>query len=247
LSRDRGNCSDHCHHNLPAAAIVATVKEKAMIGTRWVGARWLSAMIVAVVGAGSASAALPPPTLRLEALKVTNSLATLRRPEPPNLGEYVVDRAALLRLGKALFWDEQLGSDGMACASCHYHAGADARSKNQLNPGFRSEAVPGGDTSFGNGPLAVPGAPAFGPNYQLTSADFPFHRLSNPDDRTSAVLSDTNDIVSSQGVFAAGSQGSGSPTTWATRRLPVCSASAKRASGTSSRATPPPPSTRSST
>jgi cytochrome c peroxidase len=26
-------------------------------------------------------------------------------------------------LGKALFWDVSVGSDGMACASCHFHAG----------------------------------------------------------------------------------------------------------------------------
>jgi len=37
-------------------------------------------------------------------------------------------------LGKALFWDTAIGSDGQACASCHFHAGADSRSKNQLNP-----------------------------------------------------------------------------------------------------------------
>lgn len=30
-------------------------------------------------------------------------------------------------LGKALFWDMMLGEEGMACATCHHHAGADAR------------------------------------------------------------------------------------------------------------------------
>lgn len=30
-----------------------------------------------------------------------------------------------ITLGKALFWDIQAGSDGMACASCHFAAGAD--------------------------------------------------------------------------------------------------------------------------
>ena len=31
----------------------------------------------------------------------------------------------------------QVGSDGVqACASCHFHAGADNRSKNQVNPGL---------------------------------------------------------------------------------------------------------------
>ena len=36
-------------------------------------------------------------------------------------------------LGKALFWDMQVGSDGIqACATCHFQAGADVRSKNQV-------------------------------------------------------------------------------------------------------------------
>ena len=40
----------------------------------------------------------------------------------------VVDEAKAIALGKALFWDVNVGSDGMACASCHFHAGADAAS-----------------------------------------------------------------------------------------------------------------------
>jgi cytochrome c peroxidase len=32
-------------------------------------------------------------------------------------------RQTAIALGKALFWDRQLGSDGQACASCHFHAG----------------------------------------------------------------------------------------------------------------------------
>ena len=43
----------------------------------------------------------------------------------------------LLRLGKAFFWDQQVGSDGQACGSCHFEAGADRRAKNQLNPDTR--------------------------------------------------------------------------------------------------------------
>src|SRR4051812_2055228 len=54
------------------------------------------------------------------------SLKTVTVPEPPNLGDFVQDRAAAIRLGKALFWDVQASSDSMtACASCHFHAGAD--------------------------------------------------------------------------------------------------------------------------
>jgi cytochrome c peroxidase len=39
----------------------------------------------------------------------------------------VVDKNMAIALGKALFWDMNVGSDGQACASCHFHAGADAR------------------------------------------------------------------------------------------------------------------------
>src|SRR4051812_12389677 len=64
------------------------------------------------------------------------SLKRLKVPEPPNLDEFVKNRAAAITLGKALFWDQQVGSDGVqACASCHFHAGADAREKNTVNPG----------------------------------------------------------------------------------------------------------------
>ena len=47
-------------------------------------------------------------------------------PLPPNLGDFIRDKQAALRLGKALFWDMQVGSDGVqACASCHFEGGAD--------------------------------------------------------------------------------------------------------------------------
>lgn len=125
---------------------------------------------------------------------------------PANLGDFVQDETALLKLGKALFWDMQLGSDGIqSCASCHFHAGADNRSKNQIGPGLLATPK---DTGFS----ALLGS---GPNYQLTAADFPFRKLSNPNCRVdavvsaqcpagpSALLSDTNDVASSQGVFSS--------------------------------------------
>ena len=56
-----------------------------------------------------------------------SSLARASRPEPSNLGSFVQDRGAAIALGKALFWDMRVGSDAKtACASCHFHAGADA-------------------------------------------------------------------------------------------------------------------------
>ncbi|MEQ1631933.1 MAG: cytochrome c peroxidase [Planctomycetota bacterium] len=46
------------------------------------------------------------------------------------LDAIVKDRKAAIALGKALFWDVRVGSDGQtACATCHYSAGADARNK----------------------------------------------------------------------------------------------------------------------
>jgi cytochrome c peroxidase len=82
----------------------------------------------------------------------------------PLSAEIVKDQTALLRLGKALFWDMQVGSDGIqSCATCHFSAGADIRTRNQISPNlsdanFKHNAVGpppsgsglGGDALFGN-------------------------------------------------------------------------------------------------
>lgn len=105
-------------------------------------------------------------------------------PEPSTLGAYVVNRTAAVQLGKALFWDEQAGSDGtQACASCHFNAGADNRVNNTLDPGK--------DGVFN----VTPGA-----NGTTTAADYPFHKLANVNTRT-PVLSDKDDVHGSQGVY----------------------------------------------
>ncbi len=142
-----------------------------------------------------------------------DSLATVPVPEPVNLADFVKNRQAAIELGKALFWDMQAGSDGQACASCHFHAGADSRVKNQLNPGLPGVIDPTGvanpDKHFGNPNVndqitsvtasgAVPG-----PNYTLNGLDFPFHQLVDELDRNSAIIYTTNDITSSQGTFGA--------------------------------------------
>ena len=111
------------------------------------------------------------------------SLKTVPVPEPANLGDFVKDRQAAIRLGKALFWDMQVGSDGMtACASCHFSSGmADTRSLNSLSPGLKritTTGAPNPDVTFYKN---------LGPNGQLSATDFPFFPLSN-------------DVVSSQGV-----------------------------------------------
>lgn len=120
------------------------------------------------------------------------SLKTVEIPPVWGLENLVRDKMAVIALGKALFWDAKVGSDGQACASCHFHAGTDSRLKNQLNPGQR-----GGDNLFNR--TATGGG---GPNYTLKPADFPFLRLLNPLDRNSKVLFETNDVYGSQGTFS---------------------------------------------
>jgi cytochrome c peroxidase len=111
--------------------------------------------------------------------------------DPQIAAIFINDRQAAIQLGKALFWDMQVGSDGVqACASCHFHAGADPRFTNQLSPGLL-----GGDEVFGNQDFSL-----FGPNYSLLPSDFPFHERVAQDDQDALVLRDTNDVVSSQGV-----------------------------------------------
>lgn len=57
-------------------------------------------------------------------------------PKVTNVGQ----KETLQVLGKALFWDMQVGGDGIqACASCHFNAGADNRVVNQINPGLNNQ------------------------------------------------------------------------------------------------------------
>lgn len=131
-------------------------------------------------------------------------------PEPANLLRFIKDKPAAIRLGKALFWDMQVGSDGVqACASCHFRAGADSRLKNQLNPGP--------DTIFGNNSTVLnnvrtPTNPRLAPNYTLQSFDFPLFKpvpevarlaidpATGFTNDTVTLLQDTNDVVGSQGI-----------------------------------------------
>jgi cytochrome c peroxidase len=127
------------------------------------------------------------------------SLKTVSIPGPSaqELSNIVLDKQAALVLGKAFFWDMQFGSDGVtACATCHFTAGSDNRWINQINPGFRrvdGNGNPSPDSNTFQSPL--------GPNHQLTAADFPLHKLSDPNNPNSGVSSDNNNIVGSQGVY----------------------------------------------
>ena len=110
------------------------------------------------------------------------SLKSIPVPKPANLDTYVKDAQALIVLGKSLFWDMQTGSDGRtACASCHFHAGADHRAQNQLA-------------------TAAGAASAVIPNRTLTPDDFPFHKLANPGNNRSAAVADARQIAGSAGI-----------------------------------------------
>jgi len=118
-------------------------------------------------------------------------------------------KKAFQQLGKLLFWDQSVGSKGQACASCHFHAGADNRTKNQLNPdllrvrndregnilGFHNaESVP--DTTFQTRQ----------PNRALRPGDFPFIKtiqevIHAPGGIIAPYPGNSNDIASSQGVL----------------------------------------------
>jgi hypothetical protein len=94
---------------------------------------------------------VPEPMAAFSAAPIPGSQTNLNF--QPLTSQFVKDQTALIRLGKALFWDMQTGSDGlMACASCHYNAGVDIRSKNQVSPGLADTNFPGGDKIFGNSP-----------------------------------------------------------------------------------------------
>ena len=174
-------------------------KMKEELGMRATLAR-CSALIVlgwlgAILGAGGAAAQVPP-------------LSTVPVPRP-DLSEFIRDAQAAKVLGKALFWDMQVGSDGVqACGTCHFRAGADPRKKNQVSPGllrvtFRKDGtvVAAPDLTFSQQ----------GPNDTLTATDFPFRKLTDPSNRESRIRSDSNNVVSSQGVHYAIYGAGGSP------------------------------------
>jgi len=137
----------------------------------------------------------PPPAADLPSLP--GDLRAVPVPMPSNLDDFVKDRAVAVALGKALFWDMQVGSDGVqACASCHFRAGADPRSKNQVSPGLKH--VPDADLAYATGA---------GPNHQLEAADFPLTRLAAPGARGALDASaDSGDVVSSQGIHLPGAE-----------------------------------------
>ncbi|MGI9510925.1 MAG: cytochrome-c peroxidase [Geminicoccaceae bacterium] len=133
-------------------------------------------------------------------------------PLPPDLDRFVRDRKAATVLGKALFFDMALGSDGVqACASCHFHAGADNRIKNQLSPALLSvlEQRQGDVIGFSRAAEDPDGIFQLGgPNYTLRREDFPFVRdigvganVVKRNGQVRPAPGNSNETASSQGVF----------------------------------------------
>ena len=146
-----------------------------------------SALTAAVMLMGSVVA---PPA-------AADEISSLRgkRPNLPDFGDIVANRTNLRILGKAWFWDATVGSDGFACATCHFHAGADIRITNQYNPGGTDSNT----FQFDNDHEV---------NQTATADQFPFFRLDpntplnesdlrNPDN----VILDGDDRFSSNGTF----------------------------------------------
>ena len=136
----------------------------------------ITSLVMVIIFAGnSVSAQLAP----------FGPLSSVSVPRPDNINNFIKDKTAAIALGKTLFWDMQVGSDGIqSCASCHFNAGADSRSKNQITPGS-------------NNSFDIAG----GANYQLLPGDYPFHQLENVEDRSATVRRSGDEVTSSQGVF----------------------------------------------
>ena len=138
-------------------------------------------------------------------------LSGVRVPLPPDLEKYIASRERAIALGKALFWDMQVGSDGRtACATCHWHAGSDMRLKNSVHPG-----APG--SNFGpqnpqSASLFVAAVGKYrGVNSVLKPDDFPFHKVLQPlapadrlgqRSKGNPVIRDTREVAGSQGVLS---------------------------------------------
>ena len=152
-----------------------------------VGTAWAVVVTIDSPLPGFGEVVVPPAPGVLPFVPLT-SLETVPNPVIPgwpaaptiraDLTEYIADLTAARQLGKALFWDMQAGSDNKtACATCHFSAGADNRTTNQLSPG--ADKVWSPDS----------------PNYTLVPGSFPF------------TTTGTDAIAGSQGIRKSVFQG----------------------------------------
>ncbi|MCX7105480.1 MAG: hypothetical protein NTU70_09440 [Methylococcales bacterium] len=142
----------------------------------------------------------------------------------PSRLSIIKNKAVAIALGKMLYWDAQVGSDGLACASCHFQAGADNRTKNQIDPGLRNASgklASDSKTAIGevfdfiaSNPSTLDpllSATGKGPNYTLKKTDFPLRQYQEPDapvvgqplqaDRHAKIIYDSDDVIASQGSY----------------------------------------------
>jgi cytochrome c peroxidase len=149
-------------------------------------------------------------------------------PLPANLDQFVRDRAAAIQLGKALFWDMQVGSDGIqACASCHYSAGADNRARNQINPGLLN--IVDDRTGDIEGYFDAPASPdkefnTVRPDGTVKPLHYPFVKYiqkytRNEDGSIGPFRGNSNDVTSSMGIHFTDFKGTpvAKPVDWGTR------------------------------
>lgn len=177
-----------------------------------IGAPLIACLVGTAAGQGISPIVTPDDaqTHGLESLKTV--VANEGVPLPNNLNPFVKDMDAARQLGKALFHEMAAGSDGVqACVTCHFSAGADPRSKNQLSPGLlRVKSERQGDIEgfFNAAPDPDTGFEVGGSNYQLQREDFPFvtdigngDNLIETNGSVEPVAGNSNDVASSQGVF----------------------------------------------
>ena len=115
------------------------------------GQSLLFVALATLAGTAAASPALLPDGGGAE------PLSSIPVPRPANLRDFVKNDQAAVVLGKALFWDSQVGGDGVqACATCHFSSGGDPRTLNTTNPGpngIFDEAALGGQLSANRFPF----------------------------------------------------------------------------------------------
>jgi len=127
---------------------------------------------------GTGVGGLRKPSLRVpEAGGTPNNPNYLVNTDPNNVtdsneNDYIRNRTVATALGKSLFWDMQVGSDGVqSCGTCHFNGtGTDTRTRNQINPNHLNN-----DFTFQIHGGAAPNT------FDLVASDFPLHKLANPE------------------------------------------------------------------
>ncbi len=174
--------------------------------------------LVPLLGLSAAGAQEPPTTIvtpgDARAHGLDSLFLTLRQegvPLAPELTSLVRNQTIATRMGKALFFEMGVGSDGIqACATCHFHAGADNRPRNQVSPGLNRASGARQDDVRGFSAASAASDTTFetrSPNDTLLRGDFPFVRdignganVVNVGGVLEPAPGNSNDVASSQGI-----------------------------------------------